>query len=183
MTYPISMVGSMDHFISNHFVTEILYFKVYSEMSTIFWILLADLYFFFKSVLYSFVVHTYISQYTLWKFPGGLSDLGEDIGEPFFFLVLILSLAHIAQLECGAWKIGLFRSLTNRVNGETYVTEGNHTFYLKNHQSYNEKLPKKNGKMTRLIIKIIFQKFQISDNTRFSQPKYHIPRWQTVTGS
>ena len=27
---------------------------------------------------------------------------------------------------------GTVISLTNRVNGETYVTEGNHTFYLKN---------------------------------------------------
>ena len=43
------------------------------------------------------------------------------------------------------------------------------------------------GKMTHLTIKNgIFKKFQKSKffyGPRFSQPKYHIPRWKNVTGS
>ena len=52
--------------------------------------------------------------------------------------------------------------------------------YLKNHQSYIEKLPK-NRKMTPLTIKNgIFKKLQkpsISNGARISQPKYHTPRY------
>ena len=59
--------------------------------------------------------------------------------------------------------------------------------YLKNHQSYNGQLPIKSKKMSPLTVKNgIFKKFQkssISYGTRFSQPKYHIPTWKTMTGS
>ena len=49
------------------------------------------------------------------------------------------------------------------------------------------KIAQKIGKMTHLTVKNgifkMFQKSSIFYGTRFSRPKYHIPRWKTVTGS
>ena len=42
----------------------------------------------------------------------------------------------------------------------------------------NDSLSRKNG-----IFKNKYQKSSFSYGTRFSQPKYHIPRWKIVTGS
>ena len=60
--------------------------------------------------------------------------------------------------------------------------------YLKNHQRNIEKLKKKIGKMAHLTVKkwnfqTKIKSLQFFYDTKFSQPKYHNPRWKIVTGS